>query len=50
MLAEIFAPIVEEGAAYLRRFDVPTLRRMTEFMRFAARQQETHAARLAGKD
>jgi DNA-binding MarR family transcriptional regulator len=48
MLNEVFTPIFEEGAVYLRQFDVPTLRRMTEFMRFAARQQETHAARLAG--
>ena len=48
VLNEIFAPIFEEGADYLRRFDVPTLRRMTEFMRFATRQQETHAARLTG--
>lgn len=47
MINEIFAPIVAEGAAYLRQFDVPTLRRMTGFMRFAARQQEAHAARLA---
>jgi DNA-binding MarR family transcriptional regulator len=50
MLNEIYAPIFEEGAVYLRQFDVPTLRRMTGFMRFAARQQETHAARLAGTE
>ncbi|MCQ4084240.1 MarR family transcriptional regulator [Streptomyces sp. RB6PN25] len=47
MLGEVFAPIVEEGAEYLRRFDVQTLERMTEFLRFATRQQQSHAARLA---
>jgi DNA-binding MarR family transcriptional regulator len=50
IINEIFAPIFEEGAAYLRQFDVPTLRRMTGFMRFAAQQQETHAARLADRE
>jgi DNA-binding MarR family transcriptional regulator len=50
MLNEVFTPIVEEGAVYMRQFDVPTLRLMTEFMRFAACQQETHAARLAVKE
>ncbi|MDH6579485.1 MarR family transcriptional regulator [Kitasatospora sp. MAP5-34] len=47
MVAEIFAPIAQEGAEYLRGLDVPTLARMTEFLRFATRQQHEHATRLA---
>lgn len=44
---EIFSPIAEEGAEYLRGFDSTTLARMTDFLRFATRQQEEHAAALA---
>jgi DNA-binding MarR family transcriptional regulator len=50
MVGEIFAPIVQEGAAYLRRLDTATLLQLSEFMRFATRQQQQHAARLAGAD
>ncbi|GAA1255741.1 MarR family transcriptional regulator [Kitasatospora nipponensis] len=47
MVAEIFAPIAQEGAEYLRTLDTGTLTRMTEFLRFATRQQHDHAEQLA---
>ncbi|QMU78149.1 MarR family transcriptional regulator [Streptacidiphilus sp. PB12-B1b] len=50
MVDEIFAPIAQEGAEYLRRLDTATLVRLSDFMRFATRQQQEHAARLAGDD
>jgi hypothetical protein len=48
MVDEIYAPIAQEGAAYLRRLDPATLLQLSEFLRFATRQQQQHAARLAG--
>ncbi|MEV7603683.1 MarR family transcriptional regulator [Kitasatospora sp. NPDC089797] len=47
MVAEIFAPIAQEGAAYLRQLDTTVLARMIEFLRFATRQQYEHAGRLS---
>ncbi|GAB2721392.1 MarR family winged helix-turn-helix transcriptional regulator [Kitasatospora kifunensis] len=47
MVAEIFAPIAQEGADYLRTLDVATLAQMTEFLRFATNQQYEHATQLA---
>jgi DNA-binding MarR family transcriptional regulator len=47
MVEEIFAPIARDGAAYLQEFDTAALVALSEFLRFAARLQQEHAARLA---
>jgi DNA-binding MarR family transcriptional regulator len=44
--AEIYQPIAEEGGAHLRELDSATLGRLVEFLRFSARLQTDHAARL----
>ncbi|MFJ4185208.1 MarR family winged helix-turn-helix transcriptional regulator [Kitasatospora sp. NPDC089509] len=49
MVAEIFAPIAEEGAEYLRALDDRTIGQMIDFLRFATRQQQEHASRLTAK-
>ncbi|MFC5182444.1 MarR family winged helix-turn-helix transcriptional regulator [Actinomadura harenae] len=47
MVAEIFAPIAQEGAVYLRELDAADLTRMIDFLRFATRRHHDHAERLA---
>ncbi|GAA4257727.1 MarR family winged helix-turn-helix transcriptional regulator [Dactylosporangium darangshiense] len=45
--AEIYGPIVQDGAALLERFDDAVLQRMIEILEHSTRQHLDHAQRLA---
>ena len=44
--AEIYRPLAEEGAEYLRGLDAASLERLVGFFRFSAQLQTDHAGRL----